>query len=104
LNKSERRGETVGISAISLWELAMLVARGRIRASMSPEIWLEEMAGSALIETIPITPRIASQSAQLGSGPADPADRIIVATAISLNLTLLASDQRIREWGGVRTI
>jgi PIN domain nuclease of toxin-antitoxin system len=52
-----------------------------------------------------VTPEIAATGAQLGSGfHKDPADRIIVATARWHRMTLVTSDQRIREWGGVGVI
>lgn len=73
LTLAERRAEAVGVSAISLWELAMLVGRGKIRVSRPLEAWLIEMAGDPLIEVIPITPQIAAESAHLGSAlPGDP--------------------------------
>jgi PIN domain nuclease of toxin-antitoxin system len=105
LAQAKRQEADISVSCFSLWELAFLGSRGRIRLNRPLEAWLEDMAESPLIAIIPITPRIAAQGAQLGSDfPSDPADRIIVATALCHNLTLLTADQRIRDWGGVSVI
>ena len=102
---AERRAEAIAVSAISIWELAQLAVRGRIRTSAPLEGWLNDMAGHPTVEIIPITPQIAAEGAQLGPAlPNDPADRLIVATARSLHLTLLTADERIRECGGVKIL
>jgi PIN domain nuclease of toxin-antitoxin system len=102
---SEHRSDTISISAITLWELALLAAGGRLKPKGPLATWLADMVSSTLIEVLPITPEIAAAGAQLGSGfHNDPADRIIVATARCHNLTLVTSDERIRAWGGVSVI
>ncbi len=95
----------MSISSVSVWELALVAARGRIEVTGPLEVWLEEMVDNPLIVVLQITPRIAAEGAQLGSGfHSDPSDRIIVATARCHDLTLLTADQRIRDWGGVSVI
>ncbi len=104
LRNADNRGIPVSISAITLWELALLVAGGRIKTKGPLDIWLSDIV-SPPIEVLPITPEIAATGAQLGSGfHNDPADRIIVATARCHGLKLLTSDERIRDWGGVSVI
>ena len=96
------RGDSVGISAITLWELAMMADRGRIEPPMPVDLWLAEIEEDAGIDVLPMTGRIAHESVVLDSGfPKDPADRIIVATARCHGLQLLTADTRIRRWGGV---
>ena len=101
LTLAERRRESVAISAISLWELAMLGASGKIRLRVALESWVTEMADDPLIAVLPITPAIAARSTGLTGLPRDPADRLIAATALCHGLTLLTSDERISAWGGV---
>lgn len=101
LSRAERKRENVAVSAISLWELAMLAASGRIRVRSALESWIAEMADDPLIALLPLTPAIAAASVGLVGLPRDPADRLIAATALCHGLTLLTSDERIAAWGGV---
>jgi PIN domain nuclease of toxin-antitoxin system len=84
------------LSAISLWEVAMLVERGRVAFSVSLSEWLGAAAHPRSVRIVPISPDIACETAGL---PArfhrDPADRIIVASCRVLGLPLLTGDPRI---------
>ncbi len=105
LRIAEGRSATISVSAITLWELALLAAGGRIKTKGPLDVWLAHLVSAPLIEVLTITPEIAAAGAQLGSGfHNDPADRIIVATARCHGLKLLTSDERIRSWGGVSVI
>ena len=105
LRNADHRSIPISISAITIWELALLAARGRIKQKGPLDLWLTDLVSESLIEVLPITPEIAAAGAQLGSGfHNDPADRIIVATARCYGLHLVTSDRRIRDWGGVRVI
>ncbi len=105
LTECEESGRPIGISAITLWEMAMLAARGRIVVSRPLELWLSEVENDPLIEVFPLTSRIAVESAQLGDGvQIDPADRIIIATACCHGLPLMTADDRIHHWGKVQLI
>ncbi len=98
----ENRQEPVAISAITLWEIAMLSARGRIEIADPLEVWLEEIEGHPLIEVLPLTARIAAESVHLGPDfHNDPADQMIVATARLHGLPLMTADERIHRWGKV---
>jgi PIN domain nuclease of toxin-antitoxin system len=102
LQDLENRQKPIAISAITLWEIAMLAARGRIDFAEPPDIWLEELEGHPLIEVMPVTARIAAESVRLGPDfHNDPADQIIVATARLHGLQLMTADKRIRAWGKV---
>lgn len=97
--------EGVAISAISVWELAMLVQRGRLELTMSPSRWLEECERLPFLSILPLDARIALRTASLAPAfHADPADRMIVATALVHGLTLVTQDARIRGHGLVTTI
>jgi PIN domain nuclease of toxin-antitoxin system len=102
LEDLESRGRPVAISAITLWEMAMLSARGRIGIGEPLDVWLEEIEGHPLLVVLPLTARIAAESVRLGPDfHNDPADQIIVATARLHGLPLMTADARIRGWGKV---
>jgi len=105
LPDSENRGQPVAISAITLWEMAMLAARGRIGIGESLGGWLEEIESHPLVVVLPLTARIAAESVRLGPDfHNDPADQLIVATARLHGLHLMTGDERIRVWGKVPII
>jgi PIN domain nuclease of toxin-antitoxin system len=101
LQDLENRQEPAGISAITLWEIASLSARGRIEVAVSLDVWLEEIERHGLIEVLPLTARVAAESVRLADFHNDPADRLIVATARVYGLPLMTADERIRKWGRV---
>ncbi|HEY0481735.1 MAG TPA: type II toxin-antitoxin system VapC family toxin [Kofleriaceae bacterium] len=102
LERSEQSGTAVGLSAMSLWEIAKLVERGRIELTQSVDDSLEQLETSAFVSILPLTGRVALESTRLGARfHADPIDQIIVATARCQGLTLLTVDERIIESGVV---
>ena len=102
LERSERSGTAMGISAITLWEIAKLVERGRLELTQSVGDSLEQLETSALVTILPLTGRVALESTRLGGRfHPDPIDQLIVATARCHGLTLLTVDERIRESGVV---
>lgn len=102
LERSERSGTAVGLSAISLWEIAKLVERGRLELTQSIDDSLEQLETSAFITILPLTGRVAIESTRLGARfHSDPTDQVIAATARCHGLTLLTVDERIIESGVV---
>lgn len=105
LEEIEQTGEAVGLSAISLRELARMIERGRLVVDTPLDKWFDDLESSPLIDILPLTPAIAIESVRLGDDFArDPADQIIVATARCHGLTLVTADERIRKWGKVKVI
>ena len=91
------------MSAISLWELAFLVARGRIRSYGTVESSVNRLIEGVTIK--PITPEIATLAAQFPDDyPHDPADRLIGATARAEGLALVTRDEGIRKSPLLKTI
>ncbi|HVV68636.1 MAG TPA: type II toxin-antitoxin system VapC family toxin [Gammaproteobacteria bacterium] len=89
----------VGIAAISIWEAAMLVEKGRIKLEKPLLAWVQEALALPGVELKPLTPEIAVESSQLpGNFHGDPADRLIVATARMHQLTLLTQDKKILDY------
>lgn len=99
-----RRDQVRGVAAISCWEVAMLAARGRIALDRDPVAWMEEALAAERLELLPLTPAVAATSAALADFHGDPADRLIVATALVHGATLLTRDERIRAAGAVKTV
>ena len=93
------RDNLLFVSAISFWEVALLVRRGRLILAYSSGEWRQNVLGLG-IEEIPLTGEIGILATELEGLPGDPADRIITATALLRGQTLLTSDQRILGWQG----
>jgi PIN domain nuclease of toxin-antitoxin system len=98
-----RRQGGIAISAISIWELASMLARGRIRRYGTLESSLNLLIEGVTV--LPITPEIATLAAQFPRDySGDPADRIIGGTARAEGLTLITHDERIRKSPLIRTV
>ena len=94
LEDAVQRGECVGVSAMSLLEVALL-NEGRQRLKVSLEQIFYELDTNPVFRIIPLTTDIAHQVAALGDWLRDPGDRVIVATARIHHLRLLTADERI---------
>jgi PIN domain nuclease of toxin-antitoxin system len=94
---------TLGVSAISCWEVAKLVERGRLRLPMPTGDWLHAALSYPGIRLLDLSPDISAESCSLpGDFHADPADQIIVATARHHRVGLIALDERIRRYPHVQ--
>lgn len=98
-----RRQGGIAISAITVWELASMLARGRIRRYGTLESSLDLLLEGVTV--LPITPEIATLAAQFPRDySGDPADRIIGGTARAEGLTLVTHDDKIRRSPLLRTV
>ena len=105
ISKEEANEASMIVSAISAWEIAILVQKSRLVLSMDVEEWLDHVASLPPIRFVPVDRQTAVQSVRLpGEFHADPADRIIVATARRLNVPLVSGDSKIRDYPHVRSI
>lgn len=96
----QNKEELILVSAISVWELGMLVERKRIQLEIDCLDWIEQAFASSPINLIPLTPRIAIQSTRLPETlHGDPADRILISTAHEYNAILITHDQKILDYG-----
>ena len=99
------QGGSLSFSTISMLEVARLHWDGRIDLRRAPELWHRELIDRGVRE-IPVTSEVALLAASLenraGFG-ADPADRLIAATAIVARRHLVTSDRKILHWGTQRT-
>ena len=95
----------IGVSAISLWEIAKLVENGRLELPVSLEKWFSQALNYPGVQIIELTPEIATESTRLpGEFHRDPADQIIVATARVMKCKLVTSDEKILNYSHVKTI
>jgi PIN domain nuclease of toxin-antitoxin system len=92
------------VSSISAWEVALLIKKGRLVLTMSAEDWVARCEALPGLTFVPVDNRIALRSVLLpGPLPNDPADRMIVATALQLGATLVTRDERLRRYAHVKT-
>lgn len=93
----------LGVPAICCWELAMLEAKRRLALNQPARAWIDLSLARAGMNLLPLDPAIAWLSMNLsGEFHGDPADRMIVATALHLDLPLATVDEQIIDWGQVK--
>lgn len=103
----ENANETDGIifSEISLWEIAMLMEKRRIEVDISYIEFIHLIKASNNYIFKGISPEIAELSTSFSSDiNLDPADRIICATSIIINTSLVTADDNLRKSKTVNTI
>ena len=94
-----------GICAISVWELAVLIQRGRLVLDRDVADWVRDALAVPGVEVLPLTPEIALAA----GGPAldlhgDPADRVIAATTLVHRARLVTKDERLRAVQALDTL
>ena len=99
----KRGGDTLLLSVISGWEVALLVQGGRLRLPVQLEAWLEQAMSIPGLEIAQLTVPIIAGASRL-TGLRDPADMLIVATALHHGAPLITNDGRIEESGLVQVI
>lgn len=101
----DNEADVIGVSAISCWEIAKLVQRGRLALPLELAEWMNTALSYPGLRLIDLRPEIAIESTRLpGDFHNDPADQIIVATARVWNCPLVTSDSKILQYAHVRTI
>lgn len=98
-----KKATHVGISAITLWEVASLEDAGRLRFDRALHAWLAAACDET--EVVALSSAIAIRSTHLSPNfHKDPADRLIVATAVELDIQLVTADEKIHGYSGVRWV
>lgn len=94
------RADTIAVSAISCWEVAMLALRGRVTLDRELGRWVRQALAQPGILAVPLSPRVALDAALLEREgfAGDPADRMIYATARDAGARLVTRDARIRDF------
>ena len=98
LDLAQERGE-ISICGISFWEIAMLERKNRITTSLDLAEWRQRLLSAGLQEWA-IDGATGILAAQLHDLHSDPADRMIVATAIRRGAQLMTADERMLNWSG----
>ena len=97
--------DAIYISAITVWEVAILVKKNRLKLSMDVETWKDKVLALPMVNCIDISPNIAVKSVNLPNFThLDPADRIIIATALNQGMKLVTKDEKIQEYKGLETV
>ncbi|PPQ26854.1 type II toxin-antitoxin system VapC family toxin [Rhodopila globiformis] len=96
-----RGGGTILVSAVSVWEIAVLVDAGRIGLDLPVAAWIERFATRPGIDIVPLGYPAAAQAYQLHDlAHRDPGDRLLIATAIERCCPLVTYDARIAAFAG----
>jgi PIN domain nuclease of toxin-antitoxin system len=91
-----QRGGTILLSAITAWEIALLVDTGRIDLDVPVDAWLARFLGRPGIEAVPLDHIAAARAYKLHHlDHRDPADRLLIATAVGRKAMLVTYDERI---------
>jgi PIN domain nuclease of toxin-antitoxin system len=98
ISRAAKKG-AVRVSAISVWEVAMLEAKGRLSLSRPVDDWVQAALRAPGVSLLPLSPDIAIESTRLPGAPGgDPADRILMASARTLGGQLATCDRDILNY------
>ena len=98
LARAESKG-AIRVSPATLFEVTALHTLGRIRLTHAPEQWIREALNAGGVRIAELSPRIAIDAGAIPRDAlADPLDRLLVATALNHEATLLTSDTRILDY------
>ncbi|MBI2029156.1 type II toxin-antitoxin system VapC family toxin [Candidatus Gottesmanbacteria bacterium] len=105
INLEIKNKNDILISSITVWEIYMLVKKGRLKLSLDVDTWIEKVEKLSFLQFVPVNNKIAAKSVILpGSFHKDPADRIIVSTALQNGATLITSDRRILKYSPLQSL
>ena len=104
INRSQKE-HSIYISCISAWEVALLVEKKRLELSMEIDDWISKSEVLPFFTFVPIDNDTALRSVRL-QPPLhnDPADRIIIATALKMDATIITKDEKILNYPHVRAV
>lgn len=98
-----KSGGTILLSAISTWEIALLVDRGHIQLDLPLREWLDRFLSRPGLQSVPLDHQTAIRAYQLHHlEHRDPGDRLLIASAIELQCPFVTYDDRIRQFGKLR--
>ena len=104
VRKAIETADEIGIAAITCWEVAMLDLRGRIALDRDVRVWIAQSLRAERVRLLQLTPDIAVGAARLLWDNRDPADRLIVATAMIHRAPVVSKDRRIRSFQAANAI
>lgn len=92
------------VCAISAFEIALLVRKGRLEIPEAPDIWYADIMEYHGLNELPVTGAIAAQAAMFPYIHNDPCDRIIMAAALKHGLDIVSADRIMPEYPGVTVV
>jgi PIN domain nuclease of toxin-antitoxin system len=92
------KSDFVYVSSISAWEIGFLHAKNRIQLPLDAEEWFSEICEQQNISIINVSPEIGFKANSLPWHHKDPADRLIISTALINNLTIVTQDQSFPDY------
>lgn len=92
------------LSPISIWELQVLVEKGRVEIETDVDTWVDEAARVAPLKEAPLTNAVVRALSTIETPHQDPADRFLAATAAILDLQLVTSDENLLGGKGYRAL
>ncbi len=99
LDTSADNGDSLHVSPYMALEIGLLASRGRLNLAMNPHQWFKRLLAIPLVGLADMSPDILIASSYLpGEPPRDPADRVVIATARELGLTVLTRDRLILDY------
>ena len=102
---AEIKNKDIFVSSMSVWEIYLLVKKDKLDLSMDVDTWINKIERLSFLNFIPVDNKIAAKSVNLPEPlHNDPADRIIIATALQNGADLITSDKRILAYPHVRSI
>ncbi len=97
------RATSIGVSAVSCWELTLLISKGRLSLDRDLLEWMTDALAVPRVELLPLTPAVAVRAMNLELH-GDPGDRLIAATANLHDAVLVTKDEKLRTHSVVRTL
>lgn len=95
---AQQRGGVL-VSAVSTWEIGMLLGKGRVALDVAPDLWLTRFLALPGVRPAPLSLSAGLGAASLpGAFHGDPADRLLVATARDLRVPLVTRDRKILDY------
>ena len=94
----------VFVSAISAFEIGIKCKKKKLRLKLDPKAWFLRALATHGLQGIPVNSRIAVIATELPMIHNDPMDRIIIATAMDVNLSILTPDRQLSKYSSVKTL
>jgi PIN domain nuclease of toxin-antitoxin system len=92
------------VSAVSAWEISLLVRNGRLTLPMKPDAYVEHAIRHLALIELPVTRESAQASVALPPIHNDPFDRILIAECLLRQVSLISADRVIAKYPGLRVI
>ena len=97
--------KAIFISSISAWEVALLAAKKRLKLTIDVTDWITKSERLPFLQFVPVDNSVAVKSVNLPQPlHKDPADRIIIATAITIGAPVVTKDKKLLDYPHVKTI